>query len=80
MKLLIIDNDPEAVESVESTAGLTWPEATMLSAFNGDEGIYAADSKEPNLVLLEVDLPDMDGFTACKEISLDAPCPVLVSR
>ena len=78
MKFLIIDNDPEAVESVKSTAGLTWPEATMLSASNGDEGIYGADSKEPNLVLLEVDLPDMDGFTACKEIRRFSDVPIIM--
>ena len=46
MKLLIIDNDPEAVELVELSVGLSWPEATILSASNGDEGIFAADSKE----------------------------------
>ncbi len=57
MKLLIIDNDPEAVELVELTVGLSWPEATVLSASSGDEGIFAADSKEPNLISLEVDLP-----------------------
>ena len=45
-----VHNDPEAVESVESTASLTWPQATILSAPCGDEGIYAADSKEPDLV------------------------------
>jgi len=78
MKLLIIDNDPEAVESVELTVGMTWPEATILSASNGDEGVYAADSKEPNLVLLEVDLPDMDGFTACEEIRRFSDVPIVM--
>ncbi len=78
MKLLIIDKDPEAVELVELTAGMTWPEATILSASNGDEGIFATDSKEPNLVLLEVDLPDMDGFTACKEIRRFSDVPIIM--
>ena len=78
MKLLIIDNDPEAVELVELAVGLTWPDATVLSASNGDEGIFAADSKEPNLVLLEVDLPDMDGFTACKEIRRFSDVPIIM--
>ena len=35
MKLLIIDNDLEAVELVELTVGMTWPEATVLSASSG---------------------------------------------
>lgn len=78
MKLLIIDNDPEAVELVELTVGMAWPEATVLSASNGDEGIFAADAKEPNLVLLEVDLPDMDGFTACKEIRRFSDVPIIM--
>ena len=69
MKLLIIDNDLAAVELVELTVGMAWPEATILSASNGDEGIFAADSKDPNLVLLEVDLPDMDGFAVCIRVS-----------
>jgi len=78
MKLLIIDNDPEAVDSVELSVGLSWPEATILSASNGDEGIFAADSKDPNLVLLEVDLPDMDGFTVCKEIRRFSHVPIIM--
>ena len=78
MKLLIIDNDPEAVEMVELTVGMTWPEASIVSASNGDEGIFAADSREPNLVLLEVDLPDMDGFTVCKEIRRFSDVPIIM--
>ena len=78
MKLLIIDNDLAAVELVELTVGMAWPEATILSASNADEGIFATDSKEPNLVLLEVDLPDMDGFTACKEIRRFSDVPIIM--
>ncbi len=78
MKLLLIDNDLEAVDLVELSVGLSWPESTILSASNGDEGIFAADSKEPNLVLLEVDLPDMDGFTVCQEIRRFSDVPIIM--
>ena len=79
MKLLIIDNDPEAVDLVELSIGLgAWPEATILSASNGDKGIFAVDSKEPNLVLLDVNLPDMDGFTVCKEIRRFSDVPIIM--
>ena len=53
-------------------------DATVLSASNGDEGIFAADSKEPNLILLDVNLPDMDGFTACKEIRGFSDVPIIM--
>ena len=62
LKLLIIDKNPDAVDLVELTVGMAWSEATTLSASSGDAGIYAADAEEPNLVVLEVKLPDMDGF------------------
>ena len=82
MKLLIIDNNPEVVDSVEVTLGMTWPEATTLSASSGNEGVYAADSEAPNLIILEVDLPDLDGFSVCREIRRfsDAPIIILTDR
>ena len=78
MKLLIIDSDPEAVELVEVTLGMTWPEVTRLSASSGDAGIDAVDSEGPNLVVLEVDLPDIDGFRVCREIRRFSDVPIIM--
>ncbi len=78
MKLLIIDSDPEAAEMVEVTLGMTWPEATRLSASSGDAGIDAVDSEEPNLVVLDVDLPDMDGLSVCREIRRFSDVPIIM--
>ncbi len=66
--MLVIDNDPEVVELVEVTAGLAWSGTTILSASSGDAGIYAVESEAPKLVVLEVDLPDLDGFSVCRQI------------
>jgi len=78
MKLLIIDSDPEVVESVKLTVGMIWPEATTLSASSGDAGIDAIDSEGPNLVVLEVDLPDIDGFRVCQEIRRFSDVPIIM--
>ncbi len=78
MKLLIIDNDPDAVESVKLTVGMIWPKATTLSASSGDAGIDAVESKEPDLVVLEVDLPDIDGFRVCREIRRFSDVPIII--
>ena len=78
MKLLVIDNNLDAVEVVELTVGMTWPEATTLSASSGDTGIDAVDSEGPNLVVLEADLPDMDGFTACQAIRRFSDVPIIM--
>jgi len=78
MKLLVIDNNLDAVEVVELTVGMTWPEATTLSASSGDAGIDAVVSEGPNLVVLGVNLPDLDGFTACKEIRRFSDVPIIM--
>ncbi len=78
MKLLIIDSDPEVVDSVKLTAGMIWPKATTRSASSGDAGIDAVDSEKPNLVVLEVDLPDMDGFRVCREIRRFSDVPIIM--
>ncbi len=78
MKLLIIGDDPEAVESVELTVGMTWPEAKTVLAASGDAGIYLAESEAPDLAVLEKDLPDMDGFTVCQEIRRFSEVPIVM--
>jgi len=78
LKLLTIDSNSEGVRSVELTVALAWPQATTLSASRGDEGVYAADSEKPNLVVLEVDLPDMDGYSVCREIRCFSDVPIIM--
>lgn len=77
MKLLVIDNDPEVLELVELTAGLAW-QATTLSASSGDAGINAVISEAPQLVVLEVDLPDLDGFSVCRQIRQHSDVPIIM--
>lgn len=78
MKLLVIDNDPGVVELVESTAGLAWPGTTTLFASSGNAGIKAVDSEAPKLVVLEVDLPDLDGFSVCRQIRRHSDVPIMM--
>ncbi len=78
MKLLVIDSDPDVLESVKLTVGMIWPKAITLSASSGDAGIDAVDSEEPDLVVLEVDLPDLDGFRVCREIRRFSDVPIIM--
>lgn len=78
MRALIIDNDAEVAEAVGLTFGITWPDSETISASSGDSGIYLAGSEWPSLVILEIDLPDMDGFTICKEIRRFSDVPIIM--
>jgi len=50
-------------------------------AEDGASGIAAAQSLHPDVILLDVQLPDMDGFAVCRELNLNGgpPAVVLVS-
>ncbi len=78
MRALIIDDDAEVAEAVGLTIGITWPDSETISASSGDSGIYLAGSEWPSLVILDIDLPDMDGFTVCREIRRFSDVPIIM--
>jgi DNA-binding response OmpR family regulator len=51
----------------------------VLTAVEGDSGLAAAIAEKPDLILLDIMLPKLDGFTLCAELrSLTVPVPVLM--
>ncbi|MGL5378416.1 response regulator transcription factor [Clostridium sp.] len=52
----------------------------VRSAFNGKSALELIESFKPDLVLLDLMLPDMDGFDICREISKDVYVIMLTAR
>ena len=82
MKLLVIADDPDVIELVSLTFELRWPDAVAVSATDGDAGIQVAGAEEPNVIILDIGLPEMEGFKVCQEIRRfsDVPIIMLTSR
>ncbi len=68
MRILVIDDEPDVIEVVNLCFSLRWPDAEVSSANNGDDGIKFVEQEPPDLVLLDIVLPGMDGFQVCQEI------------
>jgi CheY-like chemotaxis protein len=79
LKVLVIDDDPDAVELMAvPIQGLA---SEVLCAYSGAEGIDAARLQLPDVILLDLIMPDMNGFevvTALSEEETTAGIPVLV--
>jgi DNA-binding response OmpR family regulator len=64
--LLIVDDDADLRSAVAEQ--LQAEGFDTLEAATAGEGLAAAEDRKPDLVLLDVDLPDMDGREACREM------------
>lgn len=78
MKILIIEDDSIIVENIELTLNVGWPEAELIWTGLGEEGIELVESQSPDLVILDLGLPDINGFEVLKSIRLFSNIPVVV--
>jgi len=78
MKILIIEDDSEIVEAVSLCFQLRWSGATVISATQGAKGLDMVETETPDLVVLDIGLPDMDGFKVLREIRQFSQVPVIM--
>ena len=68
-RILIVDDDPDIVESV--TMVLTKNGHDVIGAYGGVEGLEKARKEKPDAIILDVMMPDKDGYEVCKELKAD---------
>ncbi len=78
MKVLVIEDDPGIIEVVSLCFQLRWSGTAVISAANGQKGIELVESESPDVVILDIGLPDMDGYQVLREIRRFAEVPILM--
>lgn len=78
MKVLIIEDDPGIVEVVSLCFQLRWSGTTIISATTGNKGVEFVESEKPDVVILDIGLPDMDGYQVLREIRHFSDVPVIM--
>lgn len=78
MRLLIVDDDPEIRASVRLGFEIQWRDVEMLEAASGSDAVRAVEERRPDLVLLDVGLPDLDGYSVLREIRAFSSVPVVM--
>ena len=82
MKILVIEDDPIISETVTICFNLRWPEAEVIAVDSGAEGLKLATSSPPDIIILDVGLPGMDGYETLRRLRgiTDAPAIMLTAK
>lgn len=75
-KILIVDDEKAIVDILNHNLKREGYETVV--AYDGEEAISVYEKEKPDLVLLDVMLPKMDGFSVCKNIRQKANIPILM--
>jgi len=78
-RILVVDDDPDLVESVAKI--LEARGHTVLTAYGGIEGLEMAKNEAPDAMVLDVMMPDKNGYEVCSELKADPACreiPILL--
>lgn len=67
--VLIVDDSPESIDVLRSVLG---SEYRLRVATNGSKALEMTESVSPDLVLLDVMMPEMDGYETCRRLKLNA--------
>ncbi|MDH3674345.1 MAG: response regulator [Anaerolineae bacterium] len=73
IRILIVDDNPGTRDNVTRLLYFEDDMEVIGQAVNGREGIEMTVELKPHIVLMDINMPDMDGITATKEMGVDAP-------
>ncbi len=75
-KILVVDDEKSIVDIL--TFNLKRDGYEIIEAYDGEEGYFKAISENPDLILLDVMLPKMDGFEVCKKLREASSVPIIM--
>jgi two-component system, OmpR family, alkaline phosphatase synthesis response regulator PhoP len=65
-KILIVEDEPEIMELIELT--LSSDEYDLVQAMDGEQGLELGTTSNPDLILLDIMLPKLDGYEICRRL------------
>ena len=82
MKILVIEDDPIISETVTICFNLRWPEAEIITTDSGEQGLKLATASTPDVIILDVGLPGMDGYETLRRLRsiTEAPAIMLTAK
>lgn len=70
-KILAIDDKKSNLISLQGIIEDTFPDSMIFTALDGAEGIALAIKEDPDIIILDILMPDMDGYEVCQRLKQD---------
>lgn len=67
-KILVIDDKKDNLLSIKAIINTYKPDYKVLTAQSGEDGIKLANTQKPDTILLDIIMPEMDGYEVCKRL------------
>ena len=78
MKILVVEDAKEVVEAVELCCSMRWPDSEIISIGEGLPVLGLVESESPDIVILDLGLPDVDGFEVLENLRKVSDVPVII--
>ena len=78
MQILIIEDSPVIVETISLALEIRWPDVNISVTSTGEQGIEMTETESPDVIILDLGLPDISGFDVLKRIRLFSNIPIII--
>ena len=78
MRALIIEDEKSIIDAVNLAFEFRWPGVSLLAATTGKRGIELVKAESPDIVILDLNLPDISGFDVLKRLREFSDVPVII--
>jgi DNA-binding response OmpR family regulator len=78
MKTLVIEDEKSIIDAINVAFEFRWPDAKLIASTTGKKGISLIREESPDIVILDLNLPDISGFDVLEKIREFSAVPVVI--
>jgi two-component system response regulator VicR len=78
MKALVIEDDRNIINAIKVAFEFRWPDAAIVDSTTGARGLDLVKTESPDIVILDLNLPDVSGYDVLRDIRAFSQVPVII--